>query len=99
MVRDISALLYQLKQPLSRHDPLTAGIDMAHSGRHPVDGDPEPHRLAVRSVAKDQMEVTWLEPVDDAAALLVENGIFLADRPISRQRPLVAAIGFVICAL
>jgi hypothetical protein len=33
------------------------------------------------------MQVARVEPANDAAAHLVEHGIFLADRPIPRERP------------
>jgi hypothetical protein len=57
--------------------------------RRPVDGNPKPHRLALRPGSEHQVQVARVESVDDAPALLIEDGIFLSDRPIPRQRPLV----------
>ena len=92
VVGDRAALPDQLVEPLSGHDALAVGIDIgavAVAGRRAVDGDAEPHRLAVRPGPEHQMQVARVEAVDDAAALLVEDGVLRADRPVARQPPFV----------
>ena len=92
VVGDRAALADELVEPLSRHQALAFGVDIsavAVAGRSAVDGDAEAHGLAVCRGSEDQMQVAGVEPVDDAPALRVENGMLAADRPVARQRPFV----------
>ena len=83
MIGDFAVLPYQLVQPLSGHNALTIRIDVsavAVARRCAVDGRPESHRLAIRPRAENQVQVARVEPIDDAAALLVQSSIVLSDR-------------------
>ena len=39
--------------------------------------------------SKHQMQIAGVEAVDDAAVLLVEDGMLAADRPVARQPPFI----------
>src|SRR5258708_30682682 len=87
VIGDVAGLAYQLIQPLPGHDALPFRIDVravAIARRCAVDGDAKPHRLAVGARPKHQVQIPRMEPVHDAAARLVQHGIFLSDRPVSR---------------
>jgi hypothetical protein len=93
VISNRAALSDQLVEMLSCHDALPIGIDIdavTISCRGTVNGDAEPYLLSVHGWTENEMQVAGMEPIDDAAAFLVEHGIFLADRPISCQRPFIA---------
>jgi hypothetical protein len=85
-------LEYQLVQPLSGHGPVSLRVNVnAVTARRsrPVDRDLEPCGPAIGSGSQNQMKISGVKSIDDRAIPLVETGVFLVDRLVSRQRPLV----------
>src|SRR5258708_31108237 len=88
VIGDLTALAYQLIQPLPGHNALPLRIDVRAvtiARRHAVDGYAKPHRLAVEARPKHQVQIPRMQPIHDAAARLVQRRGFFSDRPISRQ--------------
>ena len=86
MVGDGAILPNKLVEALPGHDTLTVGIhigSVAVAGRRPVNRDAEMNGIALARRTENEMEIARMEPVDDAAVFLVEDGAFLADGPIS----------------
>src|SRR5436190_513628 len=91
-VGDGAVLADELVEPLSGDRALSCGIDIGAvvaAGWRAIDSNAEAHRLAVRRGAEHEMKIAGMEPVNDAAAFLVERGVFSADRPVPREPPLV----------
>jgi len=85
MIGDGTILPNKLVEPLPGHDALAVGIDigaMAVARRCAVNRDAEANGIALPSGAENKVKVARMEPVDDAALILIENGTFFTDRPI-----------------
>ena len=88
MIGDVPVLPYQLVEPLSRHNALTVRVGIAAmvgARSHAVHGHAKPDRHAVRARPEDEVQVAGVKAIDNAAALRVEDGIFLADGPVAGQ--------------
>ena len=71
-------------KPLLVYDTLAVGIDigaMTFFGRHTINRDMEPNRLAVCRT-EHEVQIAGMEPVDDAALLAIEVCPLFADRPV-----------------
>src|ERR1700691_225882 len=62
---------------------------MVVAGRVAINRNLEPDRSAIRCRPKNQMEVASVEPVNNATAFLIQDGMFSANRPIAGQSPFV----------
>ena len=88
MIGDRASLPDELIKPLPGHDALPVGIDIravAGAGWRAIDRDAESDRLTIRPRSENQMQIARVEPVNDTAVFLVEDGMLSADRPFSRE--------------
>ena len=91
MIGDNAALPDELIKSLPGHDALAVGIDIravAGAGWRAVDRDAESDRLTVRPRSENQMQIARVEPVNDTAVFLVEDGMLSADRPFVPRAPI-----------
>src|SRR5208337_3937568 len=82
----------ELIKPLPGHDAPAVGIDIraaAGAGWRAVDRDAETDRLTVRHQSENQMQIARVEPVNDTAVFLIEDGMLSADRPFAREPPFI----------
>jgi hypothetical protein len=86
VIADGAILPNKLVEPLSDHNTLAVGIDigaMAVAGRRAIYRDAEANGTAFPRGAENEVEIARVEPVDDAALFLIEDGAFFVDRPIA----------------
>src|SRR5208283_3325414 len=87
-----NALPDELIKPLPGHDAPAVGIDIraaAGAGWRAVDSDAESDRLTVRPRSENQMQIARVEPGNDTAVFLVEDGMLSADRPFAHEPPFI----------
>jgi len=92
VIGDNAALPDELIKSLPGHDALAVGIDIravAGAGWRAVDRDAEADRLTVWPRSENQMQIARVEPVNDTAVFLVEDGMLSTDRPFSREPPFI----------
>src|ERR1700749_3185911 len=54
-----------------------------------VDSDAKPHGPAVSAASQCEVQLTCVEPIDDAPTRRAERRVFGADFPVAREAPVV----------
>jgi hypothetical protein len=92
MIRYAVCGAHQLIQALSGHDAIAVRIGvhaMSRTGHLAVDGYVEADPVTRGRRTEHKVQVTCVEAVDDTAASLVQLRALRADRPVTRQGPVV----------
>src|SRR5882724_1395264 len=92
MIHDRAGIANKLIKPLCRNDALPVRINVSAvrgAWRRSIYRDPKAHWTPVGGRTEDEMQVTRVEAIDDAAILFVQERALIADRPVAGKRPLV----------
>src|ERR1700679_3810198 len=92
MVSDFAALTNELVKALTGHHALSVGVNVGTvvgPRRGTVDRHAEVDWSAFLRGTEHQVQGAGVEPVDDAAVLVVEPRALAADRPLAGKTPVI----------